>query len=56
MASTPVSRWPVLMCASLAMSSLTVSDHLVGDLHMSADQRETGVDAMVRLVLDALLR
>ncbi len=39
-----------------ALSVMTVSDHLVGDLHMSADQRETGVDAMVRLVLDALLR
>lgn len=39
-----------------ALSVMTVSDHLVGDLHMSADQRETGVDTMIRLVLDALLR
>jgi purine-nucleoside phosphorylase len=39
-----------------ALSVMTVSDHLVGDLHMSVEQRETGVDAMVRMVLDALLR
>lgn len=37
-----------------ALSVLTVSDHLIGGAHMSAEQRETGVDAMVRLVLDAL--
>lgn len=37
-----------------ALSVLTVSDHLIGGRHMSAEQRETGVDAMVRLVLDAL--
>jgi len=39
-----------------ALSVLTVSDHLANDQHMSAEQRETGVDTMVRLVLDALLR
>jgi purine-nucleoside phosphorylase len=39
-----------------ALSVLTVSDHLAQDRHMSADERETGVDAMTRLVLDALLR
>ncbi|MGQ0430685.1 MAG: purine-nucleoside phosphorylase [Gammaproteobacteria bacterium] len=38
-----------------ALSVLTVSDHIVGGLHMSAGQRETGVDAMTRLVLDSLL-
>lgn len=38
-----------------ALSVLTVSDHLVGGEHMSAEQRQTGVDAMVRLVLDSLL-
>lgn len=37
-----------------ALSVLTVSDHLIGGRHMSAELRETGVDAMVRLVLDAL--
>ena len=37
-----------------ALSVLTVSDHLIGGRHMSAEERETGVDAMVRLVLDAL--
>jgi purine-nucleoside phosphorylase len=37
-----------------ALSVLTVSDHLTGGRHMTAEQRETGVDAMVRLVLDAL--
>ena len=37
-----------------ALSVLTVSDHLIDGRHMSAEQRETGVDAMVRLVLDAL--
>jgi len=37
-----------------ALSVLTVSDHLIDGRHMSAKQRETGVDAMVRLVLDAL--
>jgi purine-nucleoside phosphorylase len=39
-----------------ALSVMTVSDHLVGDQHMSADQRETGVDLMIRVVLDSLLR
>ena len=39
-----------------ALSVLTVSDHIASDVHMSAGQRETGVDAMVRLVLDSLLR
>jgi purine-nucleoside phosphorylase len=38
-----------------ALSVLTVSDHLVDGRHMSAQQRETGVDAMIRLVLDSLL-
>lgn len=38
-----------------ALSVLTVSDHLMHDRHMSAEERETGVDAMTRLVLDALL-
>ncbi len=38
-----------------ALSVLTVSDHLSGGQHMSPEQREKGVDAMVRLVLDALL-
>jgi purine-nucleoside phosphorylase len=38
-----------------ALSVLTVSDHLMHDRHMSAAERETGVDAMTRLVLDALL-
>jgi len=38
-----------------ALSVLTVSDHLVDGGHMSAAQRETGVDSMVRLVLDSLL-
>ena len=38
-----------------ALSVLTVSDHLIDGRHMSAEQRETGVDAMVRLVLDALM-
>jgi purine-nucleoside phosphorylase len=37
-----------------ALSVLTVSDHLIGGDHMSAEQRETGVDAMTRMVLDAL--
>ena len=39
-----------------ALSVLTVSDHLTHDRHMSAEERETGVDAMIRLVLDSLLR
>jgi purine-nucleoside phosphorylase len=34
---------------------MTVSDHLADDTHMDAEQRETGVDRMVRLVLDSLL-
>lgn len=38
-----------------ALSVMTVSDHLGSDLHMTSEQRETGVDAMVRLVLDSLL-
>lgn len=38
-----------------ALSVLTVSDHLVDGRHMNAAQRETGVDAMIRLVLDSLL-
>ena len=38
-----------------ALSVLTVSDHLDGGHHMTAEQRETGVDAMVRMVLDSLL-
>jgi purine-nucleoside phosphorylase len=38
-----------------ALSVMTVSDHLGSDLHMTAEQRETGVDLMVRLVLDSLL-
>lgn len=38
-----------------AVSVLTVSDHLIDDRHMRATERETGVDAMIRLVLDALL-
>jgi purine-nucleoside phosphorylase len=38
-----------------ALSVLTVSDHLADGSHMSAAQRETGVDSMVRLVLDSLL-
>jgi purine-nucleoside phosphorylase len=39
-----------------ALSVLTVSDHLKQDRHMSAEERETGVDAMTRLVLNSLLR
>jgi purine-nucleoside phosphorylase len=38
-----------------ALAVLTVSDHLEHGGHMSADERETGVDAMTRLVLDSLL-
>lgn len=38
-----------------ALSVLTVSDHIVTGRHMSAKERETGVDAMTRLVLDSLL-
>ncbi len=38
-----------------ALSVLTVSDHLMRAARMSAEERETGVDAMTRLVLDALL-
>jgi purine-nucleoside phosphorylase len=38
-----------------ALSVMTVSDHLADDAHMDAEQRETGVDRMVRLVLDSLL-
>jgi purine-nucleoside phosphorylase len=39
-----------------ALSVLSVSDILAHDRHMTAEERETGVDAMARLVLDALLR
>jgi purine-nucleoside phosphorylase len=39
-----------------ALAVLTVSDHLTHERHMSAEERETGVDAMTRLVLDSLLR
>lgn len=39
-----------------ALAVLTVSDHMTHDRQMSADERETGVDVMVRLVLDSLLR
>lgn len=38
-----------------ALSVMTVSDHLRDDTHMDAEQRETGVDRMIRLVLDSLL-
>jgi purine-nucleoside phosphorylase len=38
-----------------ALSVLTVSDHVMHDRHMSVEERETGIDAMTRLVLDALL-
>jgi purine-nucleoside phosphorylase len=38
-----------------ALSVLTVSDHLMRGERMSAEERETGIDAMTRLVLDALL-
>jgi purine-nucleoside phosphorylase len=38
-----------------ALSVMTVSDHVVEDTHMNAEQRETGVDRMIRLVLDSLL-
>lgn len=38
-----------------ALSVLTVSDHMMRDVRMSAEERETGVDAKTRLVLDALL-
>ncbi|HUG03097.1 MAG TPA: purine-nucleoside phosphorylase [Steroidobacteraceae bacterium] len=38
-----------------ALSVMTVSDHLADDTHMDAEQRETGVDRMIRLVLDSLL-
>jgi purine-nucleoside phosphorylase len=34
---------------------MTVSDHLQSGRNMSTGERETGVDAMVRLVLDSLL-
>ncbi len=39
-----------------ALGVLTVSDHITLGGEMSAEQRETGVDAMVKLVLDALLK
>lgn len=39
-----------------ALSVMTVSDQVAEAAHMSAAQRETGVDRMIRLVLDALLR
>jgi purine-nucleoside phosphorylase len=38
-----------------ALSVMTVSDHLQSGRNMSTGERETGVDAMVRLVLDSLL-
>ena len=37
-----------------ALSVLTVSDHLATGRHMTAEERETGLDAMVGLVLDAV--
>jgi purine-nucleoside phosphorylase len=37
-----------------ALSVLTVSDHVSYPAHMTPEQRETGVDDMTRLVLDAL--
>lgn len=37
-----------------ALTALTVSDHLSKPEHMTAEERATGVDDMVRLVLDAL--
>ena len=38
-----------------ALAVLTVSDHLMREARMSAAERESGIDAMTRLVLDALL-
>ncbi len=38
-----------------ALTVLTVTDHLLRDEHASASARTTGVDAMTRLVLDALV-
>jgi purine-nucleoside phosphorylase len=38
-----------------ALSVLTVSDHMMRDACMSAEERVTGINAMTRLVLDALL-
>tara|TARA_R110002051_G_scaffold3677_1_gene19824 strand:+ start:4499 stop:5206 length:708 start_codon:yes stop_codon:yes gene_type:complete len=37
-----------------ALAVLTVSDHLRHDAHMDVNQRQTGVDAMTELTLDAL--
>ncbi|MDP2184605.1 MAG: purine-nucleoside phosphorylase [Xanthomonadales bacterium] len=37
-----------------ALAVLTVSDDLLHDIHMDAAQRQTGVDAMTELTLDAL--
>jgi purine-nucleoside phosphorylase len=37
-----------------ALAVLTVSDHLRNDAHMDAKQRQTGVDTMTELTLDAL--
>lgn len=37
-----------------ALAVLTVSDHLRHDAHMDVHQRQTGVDAMTELTLDAL--
>lgn len=37
-----------------ALAVLTVSDHLRNDAHMDVSQRQTGVDAMTELTLDAL--
>jgi purine-nucleoside phosphorylase len=38
-----------------ALTVLTVSDHVAHHEAMTPEQRATGVDAMTRLVLDALL-
>jgi len=37
-----------------ALAVLSVSDHLRNDAHMDVNQRQTGVDAMTELTLDAL--
>lgn len=37
-----------------ALAVLTASDHLERDAHMSPEQRERGLDRMLRLVLDAV--
>jgi purine-nucleoside phosphorylase len=38
-----------------ALAISTVSDHLVGDEHMSSSERETGFEAMAKIALEALL-